>query len=347
MEFTKTDISNWTKEFRLKLINSITGYKSPHLVGTQSKDGKLNLGLFSSVFHVSSDPARLGIIFRPDTVERHTLKNIRKNKFFTLNIVQPAFLKKAHFASAKWNADESEFEKLALTPSYVEDIKAPFVEESEHQIGCRIVEETTLTEYPSIIIVGEILYGKLDDDSIMEDGQLDLEKINALSVTGLNQYSVSKKLKYLEYPRVDEAPNFKQKQRPDNIAFDDETQQYTSHLLEYSSNIGSPLIQPTNLSNWHNTSINKFNHVFANKAAKIKEEYAKLKAEFDINELLYKAKMSFEPIIGETYHLYSDGSRNGYFLSIIPPKQWKKEYLGSFLLNNDKVWERIKTSKTK
>lgn len=341
MEFSDLDIKEWDKTYRLKFINSITGYKSPHLIGTKSKDGLLNLGLFSSVFHISSNPARIGIIFRPETVERHTLNNLRENKHFTLNLVQAHFLKKAHYTSANWKSNESEFDKCALTPSFIENINAPFVEESKHQIGCKFIEEYTLKDYPSVIVVGEIIYAKIHDDSILEDGQLDLEKINAVSVTGLNQYSSSKKLSYLPYARVEEAPNFKQKQRPDNIAFDDEKQQYTGHLLEYSSNVGAPVIASHNVSNWHNTSINKFNHVFANKAEKVKKQYDQLKEELEINEMIYSAKMNFEPIVGEVYHLYSDGSKAGLFLSIIPPQQWNKEHIGSFRLNSDKVWERV------
>jgi hypothetical protein len=56
--------------------------------------------------------------------------------------------------------------------------------------------------------------------------------------------------------------------------------------------------------------------------------------------LIYSAKFSFEPIVGEIYHLYikEDGT---YFLSIISPKEWNKEHVGTFQLNSDKKWVAI------
>jgi hypothetical protein len=54
--------------------------------------------------------------------------------------------------------------------------------------------------------------------------------------------------------------------------------------------------------------------------------------------LIYNAKYSFEPIVGEIYHLYKESDEQ-HFLSIISPEQWNKDHIGSFVLNADKVWE--------
>jgi hypothetical protein len=62
--------------------------------------------------------------------------------------------------------------------------------------------------------------------------------------------------------------------------------------------------------------------------------------EYEWNQLVYNAKFSFEPIIGEIYHLYRD--HNGEdFLSLISPNEWNKEHLGSFRLNSDKKWVKF------
>jgi hypothetical protein len=53
------------------------------------------------------------------------------------------------------------------------------------------------------------------------------------------------------------------------------------------------------------------------------------------NELVYNAKFSFEPAIGETYHLYL-GDDGIEFLSLIDPNEWNKEFIASFKLNSDK-----------
>ncbi|MDF1673725.1 MAG: DUF2452 domain-containing protein [Vicingaceae bacterium] len=341
MIFTQQKIENWDKVFRLKMINSITGYKGVNLIGTQSNEGILNLGLFSSVFHISSNPALIGIMIRPHTVPRHTLENIRLTKEFTINQVQAKFVKQAHFASANWDKEESEFDQCNFKAEFVDGISAPFVSECDLKFACRLEEELHLKSYNSILLVGSIIYGDVSDECINDDGQLDLEKINSVCVTGLNQYSFPKKLKYLPYARVEDTPNFGQKSRPDNIAFNDETQQYNGHSLPYSSNISAPKITTGSVSNWQNSSISKFNHVFSDKVEGIKKQYSELIEEFETNDLLYKTKMNFEPIIGEVYHLYSDGSEKGSFLSIIPPANWDKEFLGSYKLSHDKVWQKL------
>ena len=58
--------------------------------------------------------------------------------------------------------------------------------------------------------------------------------------------------------------------------------------------------------------------------------------------MLYNAKFGFEPIIGETYHLYLN-KKDELFLSIIEPSEWSIEYKGSFRLNSDKMWEKVTT----
>ena len=62
--------------------------------------------------------------------------------------------------------------------------------------------------------------------------------------------------------------------------------------------------------------------------------------EFEYNKLIFGAKFSFEPIIGEVYHLYK--RENGeLFLSIIAPNQCNFNFLGSFYLSADQIWEKI------
>jgi hypothetical protein len=54
---------------------------------------------------------------------------------------------------------------------------------------------------------------------------------------------------------------------------------------------------------------------------------------------VYSAKFKFEPVVGESYHLYA-GKDGENFLSLISPDSWNKEYLGTFRLNGEYKWER-------
>ena len=73
----KSELESLSKIYRLNLINSITGYKSAHLLGTTSTIGVDNLAVFSSVVHLGSNPALIGFILRPTTVPRHSHANMK------------------------------------------------------------------------------------------------------------------------------------------------------------------------------------------------------------------------------------------------------------------------------
>lgn len=87
--------------------------------------------------------------------------------------------------------------------------------------------------------------------------------------------------------------------KPDNIADN-------PGLLPYASNVGAPAIKPDNIEDWKLRGVNKVNRQLATKFDELREEYLKLVKEYEWNELVYQAKFSYEPVIGDTYHLYVD-----------------------------------------
>ena len=128
--------------------------------------------------------------------------------------------------------------------------------------------------------------------------------------------------------------------KPDNVVFNPETQKYDAALKPYATNVGAPYITATDSIAWKNRSINKINHKVQTKYSELKAEYEKMMQEFEYNNLIFAAKFTFEPIVGETYHLYK--KENGEsFLSIIAPKECSFNALGSFYLNSDQIWEKV------
>ena len=73
IHFLQKDILAMERLPRLKLINSITGYKPGNLIATINGQGQTNLAIFSSVVHIGSDPALLGFFMRPLRTEQHTM----------------------------------------------------------------------------------------------------------------------------------------------------------------------------------------------------------------------------------------------------------------------------------
>tara|TARA_B110000977_G_C11054411_1_gene483533 strand:+ start:510 stop:911 length:402 start_codon:yes stop_codon:yes gene_type:complete len=128
--------------------------------------------------------------------------------------------------------------------------------------------------------------------------------------------------------------------KPDSVVFNTETQKYDAALKPYATNVGAPVITTTDTNAWKNRSINKINHKVEAKYLELKAAYEKMMQEFEYNNLIFESKFTFEPIVGEVYHLYK--RKNGdSFLSIIAPEQCRFNALGSFYLNADHIWEKI------
>ena len=128
--------------------------------------------------------------------------------------------------------------------------------------------------------------------------------------------------------------------KPDNVVFNAKTQKYDAALKSYATSVGAPVITTTDTVDWKNRSIRKVNQKVQTKYLELKAEYEKMMAEFEYNNLIFNAKFTFEPLIGDIYHLYK--RENGEtFLSIIAPNECNFNAMGSFYLNADQIWEKV------
>lgn len=131
------------------------------------------------------------------------------------------------------------------------------------------------------------------------------------------------------------------KDKPDLVVWSEERGYYAKEL-QYGTNLSAPVIRIENVSLWKETNVSKVNHYFESRFEDLKQEYVKLMEEYRLNDLLYSAKYSFEPVLGETYFLYLHASGEP-FLSLIEPQLWKKhpEFMGAFRLDSANKWERV------
>ena len=174
------DISKLDKVFRLNLINSITGIKPASLIGTMDSSGITNLGIFSSVVHLGSNPPLLGFIARPSNeIRRDTLENILDNKYYTINHLTTDLSKNGHYTSVKFPKEISEFEKCKFTEEFTINFQAPFVQESPIKYGLEFVEKLDIKHNNTSLIIGEIKIISIHKTLISEEGYIDLEKSNS------------------------------------------------------------------------------------------------------------------------------------------------------------------------
>mgnify|MGYP006102436471 CR=1 FL=1 len=130
------------------------------------------------------------------------------------------------------------------------------------------------------------------------------------------------------------AKKIKKLKKPDNIVYNINTKEYDSYKKNYPTSLGSPafeslILKRDNLAYKH----------LKTKFDEINNEYNDLLTSLKWNELIYKSKYNFNPIVGLIYHLYKN--QDYCFLSIIHPHEWDKDHIGSFRLLSNEIWEKI------
>jgi flavin reductase (DIM6/NTAB) family NADH-FMN oxidoreductase RutF len=201
---TSEDITALEPRFRARFINSLSGFKSANLVGTQDAKGITNLSMISSAFHIGADPALMGMIIRPDGVPRDTLDNIKQTGVYTINQVSAQIYKQAHQTSARYDVGVSEFEQVGLTAEYINDVAAPFVAQSLLKFSLQVREIIPLAINNTILVIGEISHVLFVEQALKADGYLDIESLETVAVSGLDGYHTTKRLSRLSYAKPDQ-----------------------------------------------------------------------------------------------------------------------------------------------
>lgn len=194
-------IEKLEKQQRVNLINSLGGFKSVSLIGTSDPAGNSNVAIFSSFFHIGANPPLIGMIFRPSPPERDTMRNILETGFYTINHINESIYKQAHQTSARYDAAVSEFDATGLTSEFKNSFLAPFVAESNVQLGIQFKEKIDISINNTTLIIGEIVAIYIPEDCLLADGFVDLEKANTITTSGLDSYHKTIQLDRLSYAK--------------------------------------------------------------------------------------------------------------------------------------------------
>lgn len=201
MHFSKDRINTLDSRTLAHFINSLSGFKSANLIGSQDHQGHTNLSIVSSVFHLGANPALVGMIIRPHSVPRHTFENILQTGFYTINQVNQAIYSQAHQTSARYDKQQSEFDMTGLTTEYLDDFKAPFVKQSQLKYSVKLVEHQHLAVNGTELVIGEIIDVYVDENAVKADGFIDLHAIDTVAISGLDSYHTTTQLARLPYAK--------------------------------------------------------------------------------------------------------------------------------------------------
>ena len=185
---------------RVQFATTLPGPKPICLVGTRSQSGVANLAPFSSITHLGSNPILIGMVTRPDTVERQTLRNILDTKSWTLNHVTAATVDRTHQCSARYPADISEFSATGLTEHLHPEVTAPFVKECPIRFALQLEEIVDIPSNGTKLIIGRVQLVEIPDESYSADGTIKLT--DSLASTALDTYFSIQELTRLPYAKA-------------------------------------------------------------------------------------------------------------------------------------------------
>lgn len=149
------DLQAMPKRQRTEFVQGLSGIKS--LFAIISSDGDtLNIAPFNSIVHISSNPARIGYISRPDNAHRHTLQNIIEKKSFSINSVSEDHLEEVVKCSEKLPSSQSEFEGKSIKPTDSNDYGVPGMDQADVQIFCEYEEHVKIPSSDGLLVVGRI-----------------------------------------------------------------------------------------------------------------------------------------------------------------------------------------------
>jgi flavin reductase (DIM6/NTAB) family NADH-FMN oxidoreductase RutF len=196
-----SDLNEMESRPRAQLVNALSGFKSPVLVGSVNDEGVHNLSIVSSLMHLGSSPALMGIVLRPPGEFAHTYKNIKQTEQFTISHVHSDIIKQSHRCSAKYPEHISEFEEVGLTPTIYEakNWKAPAVDESYIRMGLVL---NKIIELPNKcnLMIGDVEWIELNPHVCDQNRvKFDLNDICILGVYDYYKTSHLMKLGYEEY----------------------------------------------------------------------------------------------------------------------------------------------------
>jgi len=199
--FQLDEILQLPDRYRRNLINGIHGYKNAVLLGSKNKEGQSNLAIFSQILHIGANPPLIGVLFRPDSVERHTLENIRETGEFTLNHVHSDVFVQAHQTSARYARNQSEFLECGFTEEFIKPFYAPFVKECRIKMALERVEENSILINGTILLIAKINLLRLPEEIISDDGFPQVDLADSVASCGLDSYFTGNKLARLAYAK--------------------------------------------------------------------------------------------------------------------------------------------------
>jgi flavin reductase (DIM6/NTAB) family NADH-FMN oxidoreductase RutF len=121
---------------------------------------------------------------------KDTLTNLREVPEFALQIVSRPLVDKMNLCSVETSSEVDEFQVAGLTAVPGSKISIPHVAEASAVMECRLREIIPVGEGPGsgALVLGEVLLFRVDD-SLLVNGEVDIERLDPVGRLGGAEYS--------------------------------------------------------------------------------------------------------------------------------------------------------------
>lgn len=165
------DFTRIAAQDRYRLLTNFIGPRPIALVSTLSEGGQDNAAPMSFFNVFSHDPAIviLGIQTKPDGQEKDTVRNIRRNREFVVNMVDMAIADAMLVCGLGVAPDVDEISLSGLTAAPCEQVAARRIVESPCAMECRV---DRLIDYERrVIVLGEVVHMHVHRDCLDAEGR--------------------------------------------------------------------------------------------------------------------------------------------------------------------------------
>ncbi|SFR42224.1 flavin reductase family protein [Halogeometricum limi] len=156
-------------------------------VSTRAPNGTRNLAPYSFSNVASVDPPTLlfSSVGTGDDL-KDSARNAIETEEFVFNVVTEDVVEAMNETSATLDPSEDEFEHAGVTPADCVVVDAPRVAEAAVSFECRLAESIEVGT--STLVLGEVVHAHVDD-SVLTDGKMDTQKLDAVGRMAGNEYT--------------------------------------------------------------------------------------------------------------------------------------------------------------
>jgi len=122
---------------------------------------------------------------------RHSLKGVRQNMAFSVNIPSAELVKETDYCGLASGARVDKAADCHFTVFYGASKNAPFIEECPINHACEVVQILNLGSHE--LIVGRIVESHISEECLT-DGKPDMGKVNAIAFTGTGYYTIGDRI---------------------------------------------------------------------------------------------------------------------------------------------------------